>query len=129
MTNHLNQPYATLDERHPRRHAKHWAWFAGLLAALGMLGLGLSIVLMLPLAMATDVCHEGSTDAVCKLSARGQNALMMIPWMCLFAGVGAAVIGAGVAARFRWTPLIGIPVGIAAYFAMIPVGYVIAFNV
>lgn len=96
---------------------------------MGILGFGVGIVLMLPLAMATDNCHEGSTDKVCELTARGQNMLVMIPWMCLFAGLAAGVVGAAVAAHFRRTPLTGIPVGIAMYFAMIPAGYVIAFHV
>ena len=75
---------------------------------------------MLPLGMATDGCYETSTDAVCQLSARGQNVLVIIPWICLGVGTAAAVAGAALATRFRWTLLIGIPVGMAAYFAMIP---------
>lgn len=124
-----SRPHATVGEQHPRRHEKHWAWFVGLLAVLGILGFGLSVVAMLPLAMATDGCYESSTDAVCKLTARGQNVLVFIPWMCLGVGTVAAVAGAAVASRFRWTPLIGIPVGIAGYFAMIPVGYALAVQV
>lgn len=103
-------------------------WFIGILAALGLLGFLFAVVAMFPLAMATDVCHEGSTEKVCELSATGQNVLVMIPWGCLFAGVCGAVAGAGIAARFRWTPLLGIPVGLAVYFAMIPVGYAIALH-
>ena len=63
-------------ERRPRRHAKHWAWFASILTVLAVLGVGVAVVLMLPLAMATDGCYEDSTERVCKLSARGQNALV-----------------------------------------------------
>lgn len=125
----LGQHHATVDEPRARRHAKHWAWFAGILTALGVLGFGVGMFLMLPLAMATDGCYENSTDAVCTLTAGGQNVLVYIPWMCLIAGSVAAVLGAAVAARFRRTPLIGIPVGIAGYFAMVPVGYALAFQV
>lgn len=123
-----DQPHASV-EQNSRRYAKHWGWFVGLLAVLGILGFGLSVVAMLPLAMATDGCYETSTDAVCKLSARGQNVMVFIPWMCLGVGTAAAVAGAGVAARLRRTPLIGIPVGMAGYFATIPVGYALAFQV
>lgn len=122
-------PDAAAAEDHFRRYDKHWAWFVGVLAVLGVVGFGLSVVAMLPLAMATDGCYGTSTDAVCSLSARGQNVLVFIPWMCLAVGTAAAVAGAGVAARLRRTPLIGVPVGIAAYFAMVPVGYALAFQV
>lgn len=107
----------------------HWAWFGGILGVLGFLGFGLAFILMLPLAMATDGCHEGTGDWVCKLSARGQNFLIAIPWVCLMAGVVAAVVTAALAARRRWTPLIGIPTGIAVACAMIPIGKVLALSV
>ncbi|ORB77157.1 hypothetical protein, partial [Mycobacterium timonense] len=71
-----------------------------MLAGLALVGLGVAVVLMLPLAMATDNCHDdGSTDRVCTLSASGQNLLVMIPWMCLGAGLAAAIVGAAVCAR------------------------------
>nr|WP_194945989.1 hypothetical protein [Mycolicibacterium malmesburyense] len=122
-------PNAVVDDERSRRYGKHWAWFVGVLALLGIAGFGLSVVAMLPLAMATDGCYETSTDAMCSLSARGQNVLVFIPWMCLAVGTAASIAGAGVAARLRRTPLLGIPVGIAAYVAMIPVGYALAFQV
>ncbi|TMS54831.1 hypothetical protein [Mycobacterium sp. DBP42] len=111
------------------RDGKHWAWFVGLLTAMGLVGFVAAAVLMLPLAMATDPCHEGVTEKVCELSAAGQNVLVWIPWMCLVAGTVVAVAGAAVAAWRKWTPLIGIPVGIAGYFGMIPIGYWLAFLV
>lgn len=112
-----------------RNQGKHWAWFVGLLNAMGLVGFVAAAVLMLPLAMATDPCHEGVTEKVCELSAAGQNVLVWIPWMCLAAGTIMAVAGAAVAAWRKWTPLIGIPVGIAGYFGMIPIGYWLAFLV
>ncbi|WP_454788587.1 hypothetical protein [Mycolicibacterium lutetiense] len=112
-----------------RNRGKHWAWFVGLLGAMGVLGLVAAVVLMLPLAMATDGCHDGTTDKVCQLSAAGQNVLVWIPWMCLLAGTVLAVTGAAVAERRKWTPLIGIPVGILGYFATIPIGYWLAYAV
>ena len=119
----------TADAEPPGRYAKHWRWFAAILSALGVFGFAASAFLMLPLAMATDGCYESSTDAVCKLTAAGQNTLVFIPWMCLIAGTVVAVAGAGIAARLRRTPLIGIPVGMVAYVAMIPIGWVIAQQV
>ncbi|MFN6546049.1 hypothetical protein [Mycolicibacterium nivoides] len=112
-----------------RNYGKHWVWFVGLLSVMGVLGFLAAVVLMLPLAMATDPCHEGVTDKVCQLSAKGQNVLVWIPWMCLVAGTVLAVAGAAVAERRKWTPLIGIPVGILGYVAMIPIGYWLAFAV
>ncbi|WP_273733039.1 hypothetical protein [Mycolicibacterium septicum] len=112
-----------------RNYGKHWAWFFGLLSVMGVLGFLAAVVSMLPLAMATDPCHEGVTDKVCQLSAKGQNILVWIPWMCLVAGTVLAVAGAAVAERRKWTPLIGIPVGILGYVAMIPIGYWLAFAV
>jgi hypothetical protein len=119
----------TADVEPPRRHAKHWGWFAAILATLGVLGFGASAFLMLPLAMATDGCYESSTDAVCKLTAAGQNTLVLIPWMCLIVGTVAAVAGAVIAARLRRSPLIGLPVGFVGYLAMIPIGWIIAQQV
>jgi len=99
------------------------------MGVLGVLGFGLAFLLMIPLAMATDGFHDSSTDWVCKLSARGQNFLIAIPWMCLIAGIVAAVVTAALAARRRWTPLIGIPAGIVVAWALIPVGKAIALHV
>ncbi|WP_131809171.1 hypothetical protein [Mycolicibacterium setense] len=111
------------------RYGKHWVWFVVLLSVMGVLGFAAAVVLMLALAMATDPCHEGVTDKVCQLSAAGQNVLVWIPWMCLVAGAATALVGAAVAERRRWTPLIGIPVGILGYVATIPIGYWLAFAV
>ncbi|CQD07827.1 hypothetical protein ACT17_31430 [Mycolicibacterium conceptionense] len=112
-----------------RNSGKHWLWFVGLLTAMGLLGFVAAAVLMLPLAMATDPCHEGVTDKVCQLSAKGQNVLVWIPWMALVAGTVLAVAGAVVAEWRKRTPLIGIPVGMLGYFATIPIGYWLAFAV
>ena len=112
-----------------RPSGKHWVWFAGILTVLLLLGFVVAFVMMLPLAMATDGCHEGTPDKICQLTARGQNVLVFIPWMCLAAGLVTAVLGAGVAERLRRSPLFGIATGIVGYFAMIPIGYAIAFAV
>lgn len=112
-----------------RELSGHWAWFGGIVGVLGVLGSGFAFLLMIPLAMATDGCHDSSTDWVCKLSARGQNFLIAIPWLCLMGGIVAAVVTAALAARRRWTPLIGIPVGVAVAWALIPVGKAIALHV
>ena len=119
----------TADVEPPRRHAKHWNWFAASLATLGVLGFGASSFLMLPLGMATDGCFESSTNPLCRMSAAGQNTVVFIPWMCLIAGTVAAVAGAVIAARLRRSPLIGLPVGVVGYLAMIPIGWIIAQQV
>ncbi|OBB84646.1 hypothetical protein [Mycolicibacterium peregrinum] len=112
-----------------RNQGKHWVWFVVLLGVMGVFGFVVASVMMLPLAMATDPCHEGVTDKVCQLSAKGQNVLVWIPWMCLVTGTVLAVAGAAVAAWRKWTPLIGIPVGIFGYVGMIAIGYWLAFAV
>lgn len=112
-----------------RNSGKHWVLFVVLLSAMGALGFAAAVVLMLPLAMATDPCHDGVTDKVCQLSANGQNVLVFIPWMCLIVGTATALVGAAVAERRKWTPLIGVPVGILGYFVTIPIGYWLAFAV
>lgn len=117
------------DVEPPRPHAKHWGWFAAILATADVFGFAASTVLMLPLGMATDGCYESSTNAVCEMSVAGQNTLVFIPWMCLIVGTVAAVAGAGIAARLGRSPLIGIPVGIVGFLAMIPIGWVIALQV
>ena len=118
-----------VSEQPPRRHAKHWGWFAAILATADVFGFAVSMFLMLPLAMATDGCFESSTDAVCTMSVAGQNTLVFIPWMCLIVGTVTAVAGAVIAARLRRSPLIGIPVGIVGFLAMIPIGWIIAQQV
>ena len=99
------------------------------MGVLGVLGSGFAFLLMIPLAMATDGCHDGSTDWVCRLSARGQNFLIAIPWMCLLGGLVAAVVTAALVARRRWTPLLGIPEGVAVDWGLIPLVNVIALHV
>lgn len=110
------------------RRTKQWRWFIGVLVAISVLGLALAVFMMLPLAMATDPCHEGSTQWVCTLTTRGQNALVFSPMMWLLAGVVTAVVGARVAARFGGSPLIGLPVGLAGYVAMVPLSNLIVGN-
>jgi hypothetical protein len=60
-----------------------------------------------------DHGRAGPPEAAYRPSScgRGQNVLVWIPWMCLIAGTVMAVMGAAIAARLRWTPLIGVPVG------------------
>ncbi|CKH19806.1 hypothetical protein LTT02_12650 [Mycolicibacterium smegmatis] len=108
---------------------KHWGWFAAVLIAMLFVGFAVAVVAMLPLAMATDACHEGTTDRVCQLSGHGQNVLVFIPWMSLAAGGVTAVVAAGVANHFKRSPLFGLPVGVLSYLAMIPIGFWLAFVV
>jgi hypothetical protein len=103
-------------------------WFGAILAVLFTAGFFAAFLAMLPLAMITDGCHDGSTDRVCSLSARGQNALVWIPWAVLLVGALASVGGAFLARRIRWSPLIGIPIGLAAAVAIVPLGEWIAFR-
>lgn len=114
----------------PRRSSdRHWAWFAGVLTVLLFLGFVIAVIAMLPLAMVTDGCHDETGARVCRLTARGQNVLVFIPWMCLGAGGLTAVIAAGVANHFKRSPLFGLPVGVLMYVATIPVGYWLAVRV
>lgn len=112
----------------PRRNQAHWNWFVLILAVLSALGVGVATVAMLPLAMATDPCHDGTPDRICQLSATGQNFLMLIPWLALLAGVVITVAVAAVAARRGYSPLLGFPVGIIGYLAAIPLGWQFAFT-
>lgn len=118
-----------LEPRKPGPSGAHWGWFVGLLIVLFAAGLFVAFISLFPLAMATDGCHTGSTDRICDLSARGQKTLVLIPWAALFVGSAAAVAGAFLVTRIRWTPVLGIPIGLAAAAAMIPLGGWVAFHV
>lgn len=111
------------------RFDAHWGWFAGILGLLLVVGFVVAFLLMFPLAMITDGCHDGSTQKVCSLTARGQHVLVWIPWVCLAVGAVAALVGGFLATRIRWTPLLGIPIGFAMAAAMIPLGNWIAYQV
>ena len=64
-----------------------------------------------------------SPEWVCTLSVRGQNVLVFTPWLWLLAGVTATFASAVIAAKVRRTPLFGIPIGIIAYLAALPIGF------
>lgn len=105
---------------------RQWWWFSGVLTVLTLLGAGIAIVAILPLAMATDPCHTGSTDWVCTLTGSGQVVLVFTPWLWLAGGILGSIIGAVVATRLRRTPLLGILVGIFAYIFTVPLSMFIA---
>ncbi|MEZ0356437.1 hypothetical protein [Mycobacterium sp. SA01] len=111
------------------RFDTHWVWFGAILALLLTAGLVVAFLSLFPLAMATDGCHDGSTERICTLTGRGQHVLVGIPWACLGVGAVAALAGAYLATRIRWTPLLGIPMGVIAAAAMIPLGDWIAYQV
>jgi hypothetical protein len=111
------------------RFDSHWAWFGGILALLLTAGFLVAFLSMFPLAMSTDGCHEGSTQRICSLSARGQHVLVWIPWLCLAVGAPTALVGAYLVTRIRWTPLLGIPIGLLAAAGMIPLGEWTAYQV
>ena len=100
-----------------------------MLGILGAMGLVVCYLLILPMAMMTDGCHEGSLEWQCRLSGRGQNAALLIPFACLAVGVASALAGAWLSARFRRSPLLGIPIGILAGWLMIHVGAWMALQV
>ncbi|PND58789.1 hypothetical protein CRM90_05245 [Mycobacterium sp. ENV421] len=104
-------------------------WFGAILALLLTAGLLVAFLSLFPLAMATDGCHDGSTERICSLTARGQHVLVAIPWACLAVGAVTALVAAYLATRIRWTPLLGIPMGVIAAAAMIPLGDWIAYQV
>lgn len=106
---------------------RHWGWFAGIFAVLAILGVVGAMLSLLPLAMATDGCHGDDDSGVCGLSAAGQNALVLIPWIALGVGSIVTIVGAAVAARAHRSPLIGLLVGVVAYVVVIPLAYRIAF--
>lgn len=128
MTYRRPEVPAQADDEVTLRYASHRSLFIGLLAALTLIGAAVGVLLFMPLGMATDSCYEGTLDWICTLSVRGQNALIFAPWMWLLAGVLAARAGAAVARRYGRTALFGIPTGIIAYVAMIPlVNFVIGY--
>lgn len=112
----------------PRRRRAHWNWFVLALAVLSALGVGVAMVAMFPLAMATDPCHDGTPDRICHLSAAGQNFVMLIPWLALLAGIVITVATGAVAARRNHSPLFGVPLGIIGYLAALPAGWHFAFT-
>lgn len=111
-----------------RRRRAHWNWFALILAVLAAAGAAVAVVAMLPLAMATDPCHDGSPDRICRLSATGQNVLMLIPWLALLTGLVVTGSAAVAAAHRHRSPLLAIPVGILGYLAAIGLCYQLAFT-
>ncbi|WP_431238258.1 hypothetical protein ACQ86B_27480 [Mycolicibacterium aichiense] len=104
-------------------------WFGAILALLLTAGLVVAFLSLFPLAMATDGCHDGSTERICSLTARGQHVLVAIPWACIAVGAVTALVGAYLATRIRWTPLLGVPIGLIGAAAMIPLGDWIAYRV
>ncbi|MGV0634648.1 hypothetical protein ABQE69_02955 [Mycolicibacillus trivialis] len=112
-----------------RRRQRHWVWLVAVIAVLTLAGSAVALVLMLPLAMATDPCHGDDTEWVCQLSARGQNLLVLLPWLAVGGGLAGATAGAALAAWRRWTPLIGIPLAVLGYLVVVPIGYELTLRV
>ena len=91
------------------RLKKHWALFATLLGAVSLLGAVFALILMLPLAMATDPCHgPDSPFRVCQLTPAGQNFLVFIPWMVVVGALVFALVSATLLARRKISPLYGL---------------------
>lgn len=111
-----------------RRRRAHWNWFVLAVAVLSALGAGVAMIAMLPLAMATDPCHDGTPDRICRLSATGQNVFMFMPWLALLAGLISTGAAAALAAHRDRSPLWAVPVGIIGYLAAIPLCYQLAFT-
>lgn len=110
----------------PSTHRWAWWWFGSILFLGTLFGAALAIFLFMPLAMATDGCYESSTEWVCGLSSNGQNMLILTPWVSLVAGLATSFIGAIISSRHKRTPLIGLAVGVLAYFAIIPFTTIVA---
>ncbi|MCW1958631.1 MAG: hypothetical protein KIH64_008820 [Mycobacterium sp.] len=103
MTNHSPEQIQSA------RHTNRWPWFLGILGGLSLIGAGVAFVAMLPLGMATDPCHgDGGPDRVCRLTAAGQNLLVMIPWIVLIGALASALVSAAVLAKRRISPLYGL---------------------
>ncbi|OBJ72163.1 hypothetical protein [Mycobacterium sp. 1274756.6] len=116
-------------DRAAQRRRRQWGWLVAVTTALAVAGSAVALVLMLPLAMATDPCHGDDTEWVCQLSARGQNLLVLLPWLAVGGGLAGAAAGAALAAWRRWNPLIGIAVGVLGYVVVVPIGYELALRV
>lgn len=125
----MSEPGSPAERPGHGRFDTHWAWFGAILALLLTAGLLVAFLSLFPLAMATAGCHDGSTERICSLTARGQHVLVWIPWVCLAVGAVAALAGAYLVTRIRWTPLLGIPIGLIAAAAMIPLGHWMAYQV
>ena len=71
-------PEYSMPEHSQRRTNGQWPTFFIMLGILGAMGLVVCYLLILPMAMMTDGCHEGSLEWQCRLSGRGQNAALLL---------------------------------------------------
>jgi hypothetical protein len=92
----------------------------GVFIVLGSAG---SLLLMLPLAMSSDPCHQGDPEFRC--SATGQALLPWLPWIALVAGLIVAGIGAALVRRWEIAPASGLFGGVVIYVvtASLALGY------
>ena len=82
---------------------------AGLIVTAAQIGYAAGLILMLPLAMATDPCHgPDSPFRVCQLTPAGQNFLVFIPWMVVVGALVFALVSATLLARRKISPLYGL---------------------
>lgn len=112
------------------RKGSHWAWFIGLLAALGVAGAVLAFMAMIAFSMATDPCHgDASPFRVCHMSIRGENFLVLVPWVALGGAMVAALAAAALAARKRLSPLLGLVFWFIGGAAAGAIAYEAAFHI
>lgn len=73
-------------------------------------------------AMITDSCGPASAGEVCTVSPRGNTALLFVPWLAVGALGAGSLATAVLAVRRSWSPLFGLPVGLAAAYLVFKAG-------
>lgn len=91
---------------------------------MSLLGPAFSLLLGFVLVMSSDGCGSDDTRFIC--TGNGQQMVFWLPWIGWGAALMFSLIGAGLGARKRWTPWIGIPIGGLAYVGTAFVTYSIA---
>lgn len=102
-------PYLPSERPRTTKSANRWGLFVVILGVLSLVGSFVAYTAMFALAMAPDPCYDpDSPFRVCKLTARGQNVLALIPWMVLIGAGASAVASAVLMARRGKSPLWGL---------------------